>query len=402
MALTSIFKQKLVAFLNNRLDSASILLFSEELEHVDQDELISELAEMGIDDDAWRKIAVSHQPLWDQKLVNIWENIASQSAKEEMPTLKVTTRSSPNIWYWLAAVLLAATFVGYQYLKHSYKEELPSISPAEIYASQNISQITLPDGRVLIINDSLQGLVYEEDQFYIRRTATGELQFEYTGQAASNQGQLMNAVQTSKGGFTVFQLEDGTKVHLNSESSLRFPLSFRKDRREVHLVGEGYFEVVKNKAAPFIVNTDNQQVEVLGTVFNMRSYPNENKEATTLISGSVKIHNERLTTAEGVILKPGEQALISSQGLQVQQVNIDEYTGWVQKRFVFSGTALALVLMDIERWYDVEFVHEGAMPAIRIEGNISKDVPLERLLKVLEMNTKYTFSMKGRRVFMNK
>lgn len=402
MPLTNKFKQTLNAFLNNQLDSESILIFLKELEEVDQAALIAVLTEMGVDDNAWKNISALHQPLWDKKFAQLWEGLALQAKEEENIVLQMAPKSSRRLWYWAAAVLLSTAFVGYLYLKSSYKEELPILSPSEIYASKNVSQITLPDGRVLLIQDSLQGLVYQDDQLHILRTATGELKFEHTGQALSAHSKPMNTIQTSKGGFSVFQLEDGTKVHLNSESSLRFPLAFGKDRREVHLVGEGYFEVVKNKQSPFIVHTENQHLEVLGTVFNMRSYPNESNEETTLITGSVKIHNERLNLGEEVLLKPGQQARVNEKDIQVQQVNPAEYTAWIQQRFVFSGTALSVVLLDIERWYDVGFEYEGTIPSIHIDGNISKDVPLEHLLKVLELNTHYKFSMKGRRVVMSK
>ncbi|MFD2557175.1 FecR family protein [Sphingobacterium tabacisoli] len=406
MPLTTEFKHNVVRFLSNQLDQHPLEAFLKELQHVDKDELVAFLTTLGLDDSDWEQIADQRPQLWHGKLNKLWENIDIATASGTVPTSTLSPKKNKRtlqfrIWTGVAATLLTVFGLYWYLTAPPSPEELPLTSPATVYSSENISKITLPDGKVVVIQENMPGTVYQDEDIHIVQSETGELKLLYTNEGQQQANQQMNRIHTSKGGFTKFLLEDGTKVYLNSESTLRFPLAFKAGKREVYLEGEGYFEVVKNPAAPFVVHTAKQAIEVLGTTFNIKSYAEENTMATTLIEGTVKVRLEDTPTPTSVMLRPGEQATVHSQQIQVQPVRTEEYVGWIQNRFIFSRAPLEEVLRDIERWYDIEFVHKGAIPPILIEGSLSKNVALDQLLTVLSVNTSYKFSMKGRRIFMD-
>lgn len=160
-----------------------------------------------------------------------------------------------------------------------------------------------------------------------------------------------NKVETPQGGEYLLVLNDGTKVHLNSMSSLRFPVTFGSGKREVELTGEAYFEV-NGTGQPFIVHTQGMQIEVLGTAFNISAYPGEEYQ-TTLVSGSVKVD-----AGEGrsLILKPSQQAsLTPGKGdMQVRTVDVAFYTSWVNGKINFRDRRLEDIMKILSRWYNIE------------------------------------------------
>lgn len=160
-----------------------------------------------------------------------------------------------------------------------------------------------------------------------------------------------NKVEIPQGGEYTLVLNDGTRVHLNSLSSLRFPVAFGAGRREVELTGEAYFEVSKS-GQPFVVHTRGMRIEVLGTVFNVSAYPDE-EYRTTLVSGSVKVKAEG---GESLVLKPSQQALWvpGGGGMQVRTVETAFYTSWVKGKINFKDRRLEDIMKTLARWYNIE------------------------------------------------
>src|SRR5690606_3723927 len=146
------------------------------------------------------------------------------------------------------------------------------------------------------------------------------------------------------------QLPDGTKVWLNASSSIKYPLHFDEDERRVELEGEAYFEVTKhNHYKPFIVQTKQQEVLVLGTHFNVNAYENELATRTTLVEGKVKILTNNL--ASSVVLQPNEQSSLPKNGtrLAVRQINPAESIAWKDGEFIFNNTDLKTIMRQLER-----------------------------------------------------
>ena len=196
-----------------------------------------------------------------------------------------------------------------------------------------------------------------------------------------------------RGGEYALVLSDGTKVHLNSMSSLRFPVAFTTGKREVELQGEAYLEVSKT-GQPFIVNANGMQVEVLGTTFNISAYPDEEYQ-TTLVNGSVKVSAEK---GESLILKPSQQATIAlgSNSIQVRTVDTSFYTSWVKGKINFKDQRLEDIMKTLSRWYDMNVVYENEkLKNIRFGCNLNRYEEITPFVKLLEKTEEVHVKIEG-------
>lgn len=156
-----------------------------------------------------------------------------------------------------------------------------------------------------------------------------------------------------RGGEYTVELNDGTRVRLNADSELRFPVKFASNERKVFLKGEAYFEVKRDTTRPFRVDVhEDAMIEVLGTEFNINAYPENEKIFTTLVVGKVKVAD--LQTDSAVILFPNQQAALSQGEIDVKEVNPEDYVTWINGRFYFEKMPLEEILIQLERWYDLQ------------------------------------------------
>jgi len=190
-------------------------------------------------------------------------------------------------------------------------------------------------------------------------------------------------------------LADGTKVTLNSASTLKYNTQFTGNERIVQLEGEAYFEVAKNKNKPFKVISKGQVVTVLGTHFNIQAYPNEAIE-TTLLEGSVTLQNDKNKTS--ITLKPGEQGTISGSNLTVETVNVEDVIAWSNNLFVFNNMPMAEIMKQLERWYNIEVIYPNTLAQERLYAEIPKDRKLSQVLTILEKASALKFKLEGRRL----
>jgi len=205
-----------------------------------------------------------------------------------------------------------------------------------------------------------------------------------------------NTISTPVGGQYTVVLPDGSKVWLNAASSLKFPTAFTGTERRVELTGEGYFEVAKNKHMPFKVNFNREEVEVLGTHFNISAYPDEAVTRTTLLEGSVRISKNNIKK----ILVPGQQAISSMQtgGFNIAEVNTDEAIAWKNGLFLFHNENIRSIMKKIARWYNVDVNYQGSFTNQEYGGRISQSKNLSEILKNLELTGTIHFKIEGRRV----
>lgn len=209
----------------------------------------------------------------------------------------------------------------------------------------------------------------------------------------------MREVYIPLGAKSKVELPDGSSVWLNSGTKISYPAVYR-GRREVTLDGEGYFEVVKSKV-PFSVKTAKGNVEVLGTSFNVQSYPHEDFR-TTLVTGSV-----RLTAKSGIaaLLKPGEQAQISEAGeLVVKQVNPEDFTSWKEGRLIFHREPFSVMSQRLERWYNVKIeIKDEELKDLWFTGSVEMET-LSEFLALIELTypVEYNYDSKTRRLTLEK
>ena len=206
-----------------------------------------------------------------------------------------------------------------------------------------------------------------------------------------------NKLTTPVGGEYSLVLSDGTKVFLNADSELKYPVEFSDGKRIVDLKGEAYFEVHKDSLRPFVVRMNGSEVTVLGTSFNVNTYGDDGQIYTTLVNGSVRVSSVKNGQAE--VLKPGMQSVMDVQSgqLTVREVDVEPYVAWREGRFVFRAMTLDLIMRQLQRWYDFEvFYQNSELKDYEFRGVIKRDMDLDKVLSVIKVTTNVDFEVKGK------
>ncbi|WP_113637493.1 FecR family protein [Nubsella zeaxanthinifaciens] len=321
-----------------------------------------------------------------------------QRIKNEIHPVSISKKTSFLRIAVAAAVVLCIVSIGFYLTKYTNK-------PQEIYFANDIAPgkngatLTLGNGKKIAINDALSGNIANEAGVKIFKNEKGQLIYQVVEDL--NSALTFNTLTTTRGEQTEVLLPDGTLVFLNSQSSLNFPTNFKGAKeRKVTLTGEGYFEVTKNKLQPFIVASNQQRVKVLGTTFNINAYADEPHTATTLLEGSVNITNTN--SQQNATLSPGQQAIISTQQLDVKTVETDDVVAWKNGYFMFNNETLSTILNRVSKWYDVDVIYkDDAMKNKTFFGSISRYKNISELLKVIQKTDVATFEIKGRQIIVS-
>ena len=204
---------------------------------------------------------------------------------------------------------------------------------------------------------------------------------------------VMQEIFVPKGQVNQVFLADGTRIWINSETQLIAPSVFEPNERVVKLSGEAFFEVAKDKSRPFKVEINGQQIEVLGTTFNVRAYKNSNEIETTLESGKISLNAGGKTT----LLSPGEQSVYDklTDLITVKKVDPTNYSSWKDGRYEFQNKDLIEVFKVIERWYDVEITaDETYFKGMHFSGVIKRNKDAKHFLELLNhtIPIKYTIN----------
>ncbi|RYZ96924.1 MAG: FecR family protein, partial [Sphingobacteriaceae bacterium] len=181
-------------------------------------------------------------------------------------------------------------------------------------------------------------------------------------------------------------LPDGSKVWLNAQSSITFPIAFTGKERIVKISGEALFEVAHNAKHPFKVQTKKQTIEDIGTIFNVNAYADEAATKTTLVEGKVKVNN--------ILLNPGQQ----SDGFHLKTVNTKRYVAWRNNDFYFENDNIGTVMKELSRWYNIEVKYEGNITTENFTAQISRYKNISSILQILENTKGVHFKIEGRRV----
>ena len=257
--------------------------------------------------------------------------------------------------------------------------------------------LTLSDGRQIKLSDAKNGELANQSGVIVSKAADGQIIYHMMPSATGGQS---NTLSTAKGETYQVKLPDGSTVWLNAVSSLTYPASFNNlSERRVKLTGEAYLKVAKDKSHPFIVETGKQEVEVLGTEFNINSYTDEHAIATTLIEGSVKVR----AGGNQQVIKPGEQVQNRESELRVTNVNIATVVDWKEGEFNLDGLPFRLAMRKLARWYNVEVIYDASVPDNIISGGwISRNTQLSTILDGIEKLGLVKFRLKDRIVYVTK
>ncbi|HUP13897.1 MAG TPA: FecR family protein, partial [Niastella sp.] len=267
----------------------------------------------------------------------------------------------------------------------------------------NKAILTLNDGRTIPLATAQNGNLADQGFMQISKT---EGRLIYTRKPDSDGSltskDIYNTVTTPRGGEYQITLPDGSKVWLNAASSLRFPIAFAGNERIVELTGEAYFEVnpqvqvavnsksgqtLKKTKMPFIVkiNTpagNKNEVEVLGTHFNVMAYTDESAIKTTLVEGKVKV-----TSGNSIqTIRPGEQARLSEGNISIKNVEATDVVSWTSGFIPVGGPDVEYTMRQIARWYDVQIIYQGKRPEGSFEGKLPRSSSIQSVIDLLKVN----------------
>jgi ferric-dicitrate binding protein FerR (iron transport regulator) len=300
--------------------------------------------------------------------------------------------------YRLAVAASLIAVLGFGWYLFSERAEVKRInkSTSLIKPGGNKAFLTLADGTKINLDQALNGTIAKQEGIQITKTADGQLVYTILENKSGQSKLAFNTISTPAGGQYQVMLPDGTKVWLNAMSSLKYPTAFIGKYRTVELIGEGYFEVAKNKNKPFKLKTSKQEISVLGTHFNVSAYPDDAEIKTTLVEGGVAVKNfSPLATG---LLKPGQQAVFHNTGFEVSNVDVEEYIAWKNGFFMFNNEGIKDAMQKLARWYDVDIEYVGDFDGINFGGSFSKHNNLQETLKILESTDKFKFKIEGRRI----
>ncbi|QPQ52044.1 FecR family protein [Chryseobacterium indologenes] len=283
-------------------------------------------------------------------------------------------------------IVVFGTSIWYLNYKSGTQEPTFKTIENDILPGSNKATITFGNGKAINLKETEGILVTPSGLTYSDGSSINDS--EFIGSAI---------LKTPRGGQYKITLADGSKVWLNSNSSLEYPVKFSNNNREVRLNGEAYFEVHHDPKHPFLVNTTLQEVKVLGTTFNIRAY--EDKQYTTLVQGSVEIKSNGSTFTRK--LKPNEQAIIDHYSLSIKNVDALDFIGWKEGLINSGNISLVELSKEVERWYDVDFKFpQNFKNSESADLSINKNENLSTVLKVIDKTYGVKTEIHGKEVII--
>ena len=296
-------------------------------------------------------------------------------------------------WVWVmsavasVAIVICCWFVYYR----ANTEQKLNVAVQKIVPGQYNAVLEMADGTTYHLGEQ-QYFLQEETGNQIKVDSTILSYLPVNNKSGLSQDIVYNKLSVPKGGEYRIELEDGTKVWINSASRLRYPVVFSGDTREVYLDGEAYFEVRRDVDRPFIVHSGEQKVTVLGTSFGISCYASEANDYTTLVSGKVKVDLER--GKQSFVLEPGMQVAYNKEsGVAMERkVDVAEFVAWKDGKYIFKQKRLEDILSTLSRWYDFEvFYRNEDVKDVLFSGELRRFDDFSYLLRLIERTSDVKF-----------
>lgn len=328
-----------------------------------------------------------------------------QKTEQRGPARVVKLNRRPSSYKWLVGIAVSIAVAGLNiwfWDKENYAVKGPQ--QAEVIKDTvhpvpgtNKAMLVLADGSIVALDSASDGTIATQGHTRVLKQGAGELSYEAGAQMPGGEVQY-NKLSTPYGGQYRIKLPDGSRVWLNAASSIRYPTAFTGKTRTVSVTGEVYFEVEKNTARPFVVQTGKMGVEVLGTHFNVNCYDDEPVTRTTLVEGSVRVSTAG-AAQEIAVLKPGEQAQWKQEDhkMNIRKVDVESVTAWKNGYFHFDGTPGTEVMRQVSRWYDVNIDINGKVGR-HFRGMIPRNASLDEVLHMLSLTGEFKYKTEGRTV----
>jgi ferric-dicitrate binding protein FerR (iron transport regulator) len=304
------------------------------------------------------KILLGEMPKMDEQKANsIFDNILS-AAKEQETVIELQPRKSNYRKYIsIAASVLVLLGVGFAY-KQGFFAKSAEV-PFDFKSSDIVLQ--MEDGSVQVISENGKVQVHDKKGNIIGNQSGDKLVYE---KQTDSDKLAYNTLKIPFGKKFRLQLSDGTMVHLNAGTTLKYPVKFiAGENRQVYLDGEAFFDVAKDKKHPFIVNADALNVRVLGTHFNVSNYPEDAVTDVVLVEGSVGMYrsNEEFDASKNTILKPGYKGSFNKENASIftKPVLTEIYTSWIDGGLTFRNMTFKNIITKLERRYNVTIINKN-------------------------------------------
>lgn len=363
---------------------------SDEEEHelsklINTDQYDNQIVEMM--NNAWEKIKAPNDntDTGTQERERVFSGI--KAAIEQHGRVRSIGAKQGKLRFFIAAasvsiVLVATIFISSR--RGKPKQELPTATDQvkttkEFLPGTDKALLTLADGATIALDSNAQKTL-RQDAITIERGGRF-IKYDQPSKVSVN---AYNTLSTPRGGQYQLMLPDGTNVWLNTASSLRYPTAFIGKERIVELTGEAYFEIAKDASRPFKVKVNNSTVQAIGTHFNIMGYADETATRTTLTEGRIKVSNEKGERT----LSPGQQMVESNSNgeISIAYPDIDKVLAWRSGFFEFDEVDIATLMRQIGRWYNIEIKYDKLDQNRSYGGRIRKDIPLSKMVKMLDGN----------------
>jgi transmembrane sensor len=328
-----------------------------------------------------------------------WQAAADKILSLDKPVSRGKTASIFSFARMAAAAIIILLFgAGIYFLFFNTRTKRANadqtVVKKEIQAPSSVNAtLTLANGEKIILNGASNGVVSIQGNSNV---VLNDGQINYVGKKGdNNSGQVLYNTLTVPRGSKIISviLSDGTKVWLNSETSLRYPISFTGSVRRVELTGEGYFEVAKNATWPFIVSTGGTSIKVLGTSFNVNAYANEQSVKVTLVEGLVHVSKNLFSK----ILVPQQQAVINDDIKVHSSFEMEDVLAWKNGRFSFNGSDIQQVMREMARWYDLDVIYTKDIKE-KFHVEMTRTTSLTNIFKILEETGGVHFKVEGKKI----
>lgn len=351
-----------------------------------------------------KEIRKWQQLIYDGVSAEVYHRIDRNAAWEKVNTQTTRPagwRKQRRIFHWrsIAAVLLPFAFIGIALFWLGRKDTKEQIINREngIRSGMAQAELILSGGKKITLRNSQQQKIVNLDGQVIGVDSVNTL--IYTAQKLSTEE--WNTLRVPRGGEYQLILSDGTKVWLNADSELKFPVQFKGEERRVELKGEAFFEVVKDSAHPFRVETAYSGIRVLGTSFNVSGYEGDEVQQTTLVEGSVEV----ILPGKVCRLEPGKQLELNlrNQSVAIKEVDVALYSSWKDGIFRFCDMPLNELMVKLQRWYEMDFLfRHDECKKIRFTGAIRKYADFQEFIRLIETTTDVRFGVEGNTVMIQK
>lgn len=311
---------------------------------------------------------------------------------EKIKPARKVNRSLPIRWLPYAAAMLLAILGGWYALniEPDTTGTVPFVAE-HVAPGKNRAKLTLADGQTISLSEAQSGIRVGDGITYLDGSAVLE-----NGEATNtpnSPSSSLNSLTTPRGGAYQIALPDGTVVWLNSASTLKYPSRFDGPERVVELEGEAYFDVREQRLEPggshhsqqkkpFKVISRGQEVEVLGTQFNISAYPDEQTK-TTLVTGRVQVAPSDVSP---IAIRPGQQSIVNGKDIRITAIDTSQYIAWKHGIFHFESTPLEEMLKQVARWYNVDVIYKQGIPKETFTGKFRRDVSLNGVVDILRLS----------------